>query len=816
MTDVLELEPEISEPPPAQPDTSDPNDNDPANADPDINNPAEDNLEGTVFSPAFRFVEWRSYYVSTGNYSDWGPDVDFVDPAAKFQPAYQELERKWVYVFRDLCGQLTWSGEFYAADGKSLQPVDLEGFEDRERDDRPEPSAAIRKLRLPHTVNGHPAYYYAFATRIRLPIDVIHQLVTNKRVRALLPCLNVKTRGYSANPDRDEKAHRLQWTGEEWLLCAVDPLTIALTLSDIYRDACDLRIRYVAIGDAKSFGDKLKVQERDSKKVVGKMIKALAASDPAMAGKILPLLKGGSLANIDAFLKKEEATIERLVRGADRRAATLCNWLCGELFQLTQTAHFIEESWDTAKFLNVYGQVIDRLFESGPGKGYLTEIYEDLGHFVHTYVLPALPATDVQFQIGRKCSAALFVVWKELAPVVARKLGDKAADILARALNNISRTADMVTTVRRIAPSGRVWKPSRRSKEALYSAFPTAEQLKNSNLAQWLKAGEGKTAKVANVFVVVEFVNIAFAVNSLREANLDIDGAFTVMGAVGSSLDLYSACKVAFGAADDLLLAPIGMVSAIIDFMSSVKDMYKAVGRHDYGALVGSGIAATGSALIAFGCYTAWVAAGASGTGVGLGPGVAIGIVGAVLVGAGVVVSAVAGHSDVEIFVNHCAFGKNFGTGGEMSWSSGPMLEWEGNPGRQVEALCAIVSDLEIAAVAPGLAAVKINFGLVNGRSVFYVDFRTSYSDGRKYRSIVRFDMWTSGMSKVFGEPLDETAFKLFGQTVAIEARYPVLQDTPIECVTADCSVYLDYYGNGEYKIPRTQQGVEPLKLELI
>jgi len=85
----------------------------------------------------------------------------------------------------------------------------------------------------------------------------------------------------------------------------------------------------VAIGDAKSFGDKLKVQERDSKKVVGKMIKALAASDPAMAGKILPLLKGGSLANIDAFLKKEEATIERLVRGADRRAATLCNWLCG-------------------------------------------------------------------------------------------------------------------------------------------------------------------------------------------------------------------------------------------------------------------------------------------------------------------------------------------------------------------------------------------------------------------------------------------------------------------------------------------------------
>lgn len=144
------------------------------------------------------------------------------------------------------------------------------------------------------------------------------------------------------------------------------------------------------------------------------------------------------------------------------------------------------------------------------------------------------------------------------------------------------------------------------------------------------------------------------------------------------------------------------------------------------------------------------------------------------------------------------------------------MWEWEGNPGRQVEALCVIVSDLSIEAVAPGLAAVKINFGLVNGRSVFYVDFRTEYSDGRKYRSIVRFDLWDNDMSKVFGEPLRHNHVKLDGQTVTIEARYHVLQDAPIECVTASCSVYLVLFGNGEYKIPRTQKGVEPLKLELV
>lgn len=816
MPDVLELEPEISEPPPADPDTSDPNDTDPANADPDINDPAEDNLEGTIFSPAFRFVEWRSYYASTGNYSDWGPDVDFVDPAAKNQPAYQELDRKWIYVFQDLCGQLTWNGEFYAKDAETLQPVDLEGFQDRDRDDRPEPAAPIRKLRLPHTVNGNKAYYYAFASRVRLPLDVINALVVNKRVRALLPCLDVKTRGYSRNPDRDEKAQRLQWTGTEWLLCAVDPLTIGLTLSDIYRDACDLRIRYVAIGDAKTLGDKLRVQERDSMKITGQMIRSLVKSSPEMAAKLLPLLKGESLAGIEAFLKREEETIARLARDADRCAATLCNWLCGELFQLTQTSYFITENWDTAKFLNVYGQTIDRLFESAPGQAYLAEIYEDAGHFVHTYVLPSLPPTDVQFQIGRKCSAALFGLWKEVAPIVVRKFGDKAAFLLARGLNAISRTEDMVTSLRRIAPAGKPWRPLRHSMEAMYTALPKAEALKGTNLAQWLKASEGKVAKVANAFVAVEIINLGFAVNSLRGANMDIDGAFTVMGAVGSSMDFYSAFKVALGAADDLLLAPLGMASAIIDFLSSVKDMYKAVGRHDFGALVGAGVAASGSALIAFGAYTAWMAAGTAGTGAGLGPGVAIGLVGAALVGTGVVISAFAGHSDLEVFVHHCSFGKQYGTGAEMPWSFGPMMEWQWHPGRQVDALCAIVTDLSLAPVAPGLPAVKIQYGMVNARGVFYVDFRTSFYDGRKLRTVVKFDMWTHTMTRVFGDALDETAFWAGQQTVAIEARYPAPPAGQSECLTASCTVYLDYYGDEQYEIPRTKDGLKPLELQLV
>lgn len=130
------------------------------------------------------------------------------------------------------------------------------------------------------------------------------------------------------------------------------------------------------------------------------------------------------------------------------------------------------------------------------------------------------------------------------------------------------------------------------------------------------------------------------------------------MGAIRTALDFYSAFKVAIGAADDVLLAPIGMVSAIIDFMSSVKEMYKAAGRHDFGAYVGADLMAGGSALIAIGCYTAWAASGSATTGVGLGPGVLMGIVGAVFVGAGMLVSAFAGHSDLEIFVHHCAFSR--------------------------------------------------------------------------------------------------------------------------------------------------------------
>jgi hypothetical protein len=160
--------------------------------------------------------------------------------------------------------------------------------------------------------------------------------------------------------------------------------------------------------------------------------------------------------------------------------------------------------------------------------------------------------------------------------------------------------------------------------EAIYTELPNARELNGTSLAKWLQGNsDAKVAKVAKALVAVEIINLGLAVNSLRGANMDIDGAFSVMGAVGSSLDFFSAFKVAIGAADDIVLAPIGMVSAIIDFMSSVKDMYKAVGRHDYGALVGAGGAAFGSAIIAFGCYTAWAAGGVTGTGVGLGPGAA-------------------------------------------------------------------------------------------------------------------------------------------------------------------------------------------------
>ena len=811
MTTELELETDITDP-----DISNPDD-----FDPDSNDPADDNLEGTIFSPAFRFVEWRSYCAATGNFSDWGPDADFNDPARPGAPPYQELERKWIYVFRDVCDVFSWHGEYYAEDATTLQPVRIEGFEDRDRDDRPAPAAAIRKLRLPHTINGNPAFYYVFASRIRLPIDAVKQLITDPRARQILPCLALKISTYDANPEL--RPNRLQWTGSEWLLAAVDPLTIALNLADSYRDACDHHIAFNTNTDANTLMDRLKVRERCAKKIIGQIVKSMIDGSPELAGKLNPLLKGGSTAGIEAFLRKDQSQQRLRAIEVDLRAAQLCFWLTGNLFQITQAAHFINESWDAPAFLRVFGQTVERLNESSPGKVYLTTLFESPSHFVHLYALPQGQTADVNFQVGRKCSAALVTIWKEFAPVVMKNAGPKAAEYLSRALSALSRTDDL-RTIRRVFRTGPdAWRPSRRTLEITYTAFAEINNFDQTALSQWITAGDGKVKSVEKFFVGVEVFNLGFSAVALAGAGLDVDGAFSYLGFVGSSADLYSAVRAAFPSKADLAkrLAKVGFVSAIIDMVTALKDMGKMAGRHDYDAMVGYGYIAAGSALVAWGQYLTWTAAASAGTGVGMPPAVIAGIVGAAFIAGGILITTFCSHSDLEVFVNHCFFGKNAGSGNATAWSSGPMAEWNWNPHRQVDALMFIISgiELESAPFTPAIPGVRVKLGMVHEKGKVFVDVSATYTNGVFRRAVIRFDLWTHKMDSVFGDPIDaaQCDFQLTGDEryVAIGARF---LNAPPDCDTfalVECAAHFDYYGDGQFTVPKVDGVLKPIKLQL-
>ena len=682
---------------------------DPSTGDPgpDVSDPTQDNIEGTVFSPAFSIVEWKSYFVSTGNFSDWRPDTDGVTP-------WKNLDRKWIYLFQDLSGHLSWHGEYYAPDADTLQPVDLQGFEDRDRDDRPDPAPPVRKLRLAHTVNGNPAYYYAFASRIRLPIDVVRELVVNQRARHLLPCLKVETVNYD-NPQK-HSPNRLLWTGSQWILPAVDPLTIALSFAETYSDACDALIRFTTPADAAIHGDPYKVEERHTKQLLGRMLKGIVAANPDLVSH----LRGRSTKAIDEFLAKEEHELHKRIRKVDRVGAVLCGWLMGELFGIVQTAHFIEEQWDAAAFINVFGQAVDRLFESSPGKVYLCNLVDAEDHFIHRYVLPQFPTSDVVFGVSRKCAAAIFTVWKQAAPPFAAKHGAKAAEMLAAALRHISRSTEIVVNSRRIAAAGLFNQPHRHLRPIVFDSLPTADSLRNSSFAKWLSAAPEAEAKAVKLLAGIEIVNIAFALNALGSAGFDLDGAFSFFGAVGSSLDLYSALKPIFGVACEVSLAPIGFFSAIIDFFTALKDFVKATNRNDPGAAIGALINAGGCAAIGVGMYAVWQGGTAAAV-LGISAS-ALCFIGVALVAGGVLISALCSRSDLEIFVDHCAFGFSFGTGNTMPWSEGDMAEWRANPTRQIQALLNVLSGISATPATQGRPDVTVSFGLLNARTVIVVD----------------------------------------------------------------------------------------------
>jgi hypothetical protein len=228
----------------------------------------------TVFSPPFRFVEWHSYVINSDDNTKWVPDLD---PSGKgvVSSSYVDIDNKWVYVFQDLGGALSWYGEYQVKNG-FINPVLLEGNRERDRDRRPAPLLGCDWMRLPHTINGCRAYYYSYVSRIRLPLDAIIQL--QNRATELLPYMDLdETETFRTS---EATPHRILYTGAAWVYPCVEPITVALNLARYYQVAANDLIGYTSIYEGQPPEQRRRVEQRNKTKMLGDILASVLDSDP--------------------------------------------------------------------------------------------------------------------------------------------------------------------------------------------------------------------------------------------------------------------------------------------------------------------------------------------------------------------------------------------------------------------------------------------------------------------------------------------------------------------------------------------------------
>jgi len=754
----------------------------------------------TVFSPPFRFVEWHSYVVNGDDPTKWVPDLD---PSGKnvITSAYRDIENKWVYLFRDYCGEITWEGEYLVKNG-FINPVSLEGNREKERDKRPEPQLGNDWMRLPHTINGARAYYYGYVSRMRLPIDAVRQL-TN-RCHELLPYMDLdETEEYGAS---DPSPHRILYSGAAWVFPCVEPVSIALNLAQYYQTAANDLIMFTSEYEGQSDTQRKRVRDRNKTKMLAEMLVAVLDSDPEDKQDFRDDFATGGEKKMRDFLKDYDAQVKAKTREADRRGAAVCHWLRSEVMGIAEVAHFIFEDVDAPAYLNAWAMCVNRLQECTPGKAYLAYLIESNGHFVHKYVLRTEPAPDNIFQVGRKCASAIVALWTELAGLHIRLRGKDTARALQLSLEYISRIEMIVVQVTpKTVMVATIEQKMVKVKIELVTIKVTPQA--PAKAAEWIQDGHAVADFIGRLTLCVEVVNLGLSIKALITAEPGIaNTVWAAMGALGSSLDLLSVAGAMIEMSKKSL-AVIGGISAVIDAVCAFKDAAGAASRNDYSAMIGYGLGmGLGSALIAAGAYAAFAGAGAASTGVGAPPGAILAVVGGILVAAGWVVTTFTSESVMELFIAHCLWGEDYGSGSDNpDWAGGTFASWQGNLDKQLSALYNILAAFRLKAT--DYAEVKIFMGLVNATSKFYIDFEGQYNHERMFRPQLCYSVGEQTITQVGGDRADLHCFSTGeseGQKyVRIEMVLPADRQVPmLQWRYARCAVHLDLNGDGSQYVP--------------
>jgi hypothetical protein len=490
----------------------------------------------TDISPAFKFVEWRRFVCNEEKEKSWTPDVVKSSQIPEHAP-HQEIAAKWVYVFQEHSKGSVWIGEYFV-DGL-IYPVDLTQCRNLERSQRPRSKNGSTAISLAHTINNLTVTYYTYISRIQLPLKFVQEL--ESRAAELLLHVNV---AYCNPPDDYPKVHQLYYDGN-WLYRAVDPLTVALHLAAEYRDAADDLIGYTTLYDGQPQGQARQVTRRRNKVLIAQTLVGLLESDPGDNLDLRGNFSATGKQDMYDFLADDTATWEAKTSERNRRAAQLCFWISGKLFDFAKRAHFANQS-DIPGYINAIGQSVHRLQESPAGQALIARWVLDDGHWIHTYIVPQSAVAENVFQVGRKCGNAIATIWAETPNVfIGIYPRDRAAALLTLGWSNITRIDGDEMLVEITTKRGTIL-----TLEKGYVAARVEQVAVNTNrskLASWVTwIGDGPDAPrvekvMKTVLGAVEVLNFALSAKAVYEAGLmptNKDSAMALIGMLGSTTDL--------------------------------------------------------------------------------------------------------------------------------------------------------------------------------------------------------------------------------------------------------------------------------------
>jgi len=682
-----------------------------------------------VFTKPVRFVEWKMYEAR-------GTEPKHLRPFGLTKDrsgAWKEIEgERWIYAFRsyiNVQGVAIWWEELHRGPGGDLSatPMDPSRVDPSKRvepDKRPAGVPIGQRISFPRRVNGHVLTWYFFASRMPLSLKAIDEL--QKHVQDYVPHQTFEENDPNVIPGHDEL-----------LVPVLDPITVAMHLHEYYVAAADDLINYTTTEKHQTQPHQKEVVRRQKKVLLARVLKAVVDGDPA--NSLVNLLYDRNKnrldqSAIDNFLKEYDGQINARTSWRDRWCSYLCNWLDAWPMKLVEK-EFLAKPKELLKYFVPWCLCITRLSESICGRKLLGKIFDDQAHFFHAYFSPReIEASEVK-NVVRKAASAWLEAFKEWPAILVVKLGKvESVEYVVKTMKlhwdiRLKRVQRPIDWARDEGEPGAVFD----TKVVKGQHYEILEFEKIEHREKELESEGRWRGAATKVLVVVEAINMAFAIHDLIEAmkGEDIEKQkIALLEFLEFSLDSTSAA-LSLAKVSERAIGAIGFLSGCIETYIAGHELLESYEKGDNSqAIAGGYLTLTGSAATAAWGLAALLAV----------PGAQVFLVaGLLLVALGHLLSMFR-DNDYETYVKHCCWGELYGEGNfTPEWATRKISDWKHDAeslddyDEQFRALLNLISKFEIEAGSDPREA-ELKMGFMPSRASFdlhYIEKWSSAGDSR-------------------------------------------------------------------------------------